>query len=724
MKKKVIITYGIIAILLITTLLLSNNTSTDTILVDNYENINVEGLAFYLENDNGEYDSVSTIPSKDDGYIFKEAVCNDNSTVSFNSFSWSLSISNMEEGRVRCKLYFDIDDAIARKYILSQNTVNEGTPDFSESATTNEGIFTAEDDFGTSYYWRGDVNNNYFYFAGFYWRIVRINGDGSIRLIYQGTTANATGSNANALSSAWNSTINDNAYIGYMYGTPGSSSYEATHANENNTTIKTSLDNWYKNNLLDYEEYISKESTFCGDRQLSSGTGIGTSITTYLPSTRLSAHEPTLKCANENDLYTLEEANFGNQALTYPIALITADEVAMAGAVTSGSSGESNKDYYLYTGVTWRTMTPQSYGSYNDSNNPKVFGIDGEGILRWFQGSAGSHGVRPVINIKKDVELEGTGTSSDPYRLKGQETQLLANYPTKTTRSSFTSTVTASSTGTIYYADTSKGRTYYFAGNPTDNWVRFAGFYWRIVRINEDGSIRLIYNGTGTGTTGTSTQIQTSAFNSTRTDNMYVGYMYQSNQVHGLTTDSTIKIELDQWYEENLQSHADKISTEAGFCGDRTSTTSSSGAPNDTGGTGTTQTYYGARYRLNTNKTPTFECPDADHDLYTVSSANSGNKALDYPIGLITADEVAYAGGVYGQTNNGYYLYTNQHYWTMSPSYFDSTGRAFVFFVSSNGSFGNDRVDSTSGVRPVINLKADVTITGEGTSSNPYKVSS
>ena len=319
MKKKVIITYGIIAILLITTLLLSNNTSTDTILVDNYENINVEGLAFYLENDNGEYDSVSTIPSKDDGYIFKEAVCNDSSTVSFNSFSWSLSISNMEEGRVRCKLYFDIDDAIARKYILSQNTVNEGTPDFSESATTNEGIFTTEDDFGTSYYWRGDVNNNYFYFAGFYWRIVRINGDGSIRLIYQGTTANATGSNANALSSAWNSTINDNAYIGYMYGTPGSSSYEATHANENNTTIKTSLDNWYKNNLLDYEEYISKESTFCGDRQLSSGTGIGTSITTYLPSTRLSAHEPTLKCANENDLYTLEEANFGNQALTYPI---------------------------------------------------------------------------------------------------------------------------------------------------------------------------------------------------------------------------------------------------------------------------------------------------------------------------------------------------------------------------------------------------------------------
>ena len=302
--------------------------------------------------------------------------------------------------------------------------------------------------------------------------------------------------------------------------------------------------------------------------------------------------------------------------------------------------------------------------------------------------------------------------------------QILANYLTKTTRSSFTSTVTASSTGTIYYADTSKGRTYYFAGNPTDNWVRFAGFYWRIVRINEDGSIRLIYNGTGTGTTGTSTQIQTSAFNSSYNNNMYVGYMYQSNQVHGLTTDSTIKIELDQWYEENLQSHADKISTEAGFCGDRTSTTSSSGAPNDTGGTGTTQTYYGARYRLNTNKTPTFECPDADHDLYTVSSANSGNKALDYPIGLITADEVAYAGGVVGQSNNGYYLYTNQYYWTMSPCGFNGS-YAGVFSVGSDGSLDNvNGVYWTEpGVRPIINLAPNVIITGgNGAVDSPFEI--
>ena len=299
------------------------------------------------------------------------------------------------------------------------------------------------------------------------------------------------------------------------------------------------------------------------------------------------------------------------------------------------------------------------------------------------------------------------------------------------TRDDFSTTVTASSTGTIYYADTSKGRTYYFAGNPTDNWVSFAGFYWRIVRINEDGSIRLIYNGTGTGTTGTSTQLQTSVFNYTYGDNTYVGYMmglenqctsgrcegssHTSSYSQSVSNryDSTIKIELDQWYEENLQSHADKISTEAGFCGDRTYVYGN--------GYGTNTTRYGAYNRLITNKTPSFECTNTA-DLYTVSSANSGNKALDYPIGLITADEVAYAGGVVGQNNNGYYLYTNQYYWTMSPYRFGGS-RARVFRVSSDGLLDDGLVYTARGVRPVINLSPNVTITGEGTSSNPYVVS-
>ena len=297
---------------------------------------------------------------------------------------------------------------------------------------------------------------------------------------------------------------------------------------------------------------------------------------------------------------------------------------------------------------------------------------------------------------------------------------ILANATTQITRTDFSTTVTDTTTGTIYYADTSKGRTYYFAGNPTDNWVSFAGFYWRIIRINEDGSVRLIYNGTGTVTTGTNTQIQTSTFNSSYNNNMYVGYMYQSGQVHGLTSDSTIKGVLDTWYQNNLQSYASQISTEAGFCGDRQPSTSST-TSNGSGGTGTTQTYYGAYIRLITNKA-TFECQNGS-DLYTVASSNQGNKALDYPIGLITADEVVYAGGTFGIENSSYYLNTGQDYWTMSSNGFRNN-LAIVFIVYSDGRiYDDDYVAFSIGVRPVINLSADVTIkSGNGTSTTPYEI--
>ena len=304
---------------------------------------------------------------------------------------------------------------------------------------------------------------------------------------------------------------------------------------------------------------------------------------------------------------------------------------------------------------------------------------------------------------------------------------VLANATSKLTRSSFTSTVTNTTTGTIYYEDTSKGRTYYFAGNPTDNWVSFGGFYWRIIRINEDGTIRLIYQGTSANTTGSGTQIGTSDFSRDNlyNNNMYVGYMYQSNQVHGLTTDSLIKDELDEWYQNNLTEVSDKIDGNAGFCGDRYPSTSELSS-NGSGGTGTTTTYYGAYIRLVNSKQPTFECIDedgGDSDLYTTEGSSQGNKALTYPIGLITADEVAYAGGVWNTANQSYYLYTNSVYWTLSPSNFDGS-RARVFRVHSDGRLSNDYVHSTRGVRPVINLKANVQITGgNGSSSSPYVIS-
>ena len=384
---------------------------------------------------------------------------------------------------------------------------------------------------------------------------------------------------------------------------------------------------------------------------------------------------------------------------------------------------EDDVENYVYD---YATEVPSSgYRLDQERSSCQVNGVEQEGITMSYSNGK--------INFD-GVSQSGTTCTVYFTRLArtGKAAEVILENKNQLTRSDFSTTVTNTTTGTIYYADTSKGRTYYFAGNPTDNWVSFAGYYWRIIRINEDGSIRLIYNGTGTGTTGTSTQLQTSVFNYTYGDNTYVGYMMgldnqctsgscsgskrtsSYNQSVSNSYDSTIKGVLDDWYEKNLQSHADKISTEAGFCGDRTYVSGNA--------YGTSETDYGAYIRLaNSSKNLTFECQNSS-DLYTVASSSQGNKALDYPIGLITADEVAYAGGVYNTNNMSYYLYNDQHYQTMSPSHFFRSN-AYVFRVGSDGDLYNSSVRSAYGVRPVINLDAEVTLTGNGTVDLPYQVS-
>ena len=276
----------------------------------------------------------------------------------------------------------------------------------------------------------------------------------------------------------------------------------------------------------------------------------------------------------------------------------------------------------------------------------------------------------------------------------------------------------------VYKAEDDWGDSYYFRGAVTNNWVKFAGYYWRIIRINGDGSIRLIYNGTSTATTGTNTQISTSVFNNSYNNNMYVGYMYTNYQVHGLGSSSTIKGVLDSWYQTNIanKGHGSKVSTEAGFCGDREPSTSSS-TSNGTGGTGTTETYYGGYIRLvNNTKSPTLKCKNSS-DLYTVSESSKGNKALSNPVGLITADEVAFAGGVYGQTNQSYYLYTSKDYWTLSPACLSTkSSSAYMFYVSESSSL-EIYINGTIGVRPVINISSNVAIkSGNGSASTPYEI--
>jgi len=270
----------------------------------------------------------------------------------------------------------------------------------------------------------------------------------------------------------------------------------------------------------------------------------------------------------------------------------------------------------------------------------------------------------------------------------------------------------------IFKAQDDDGDTYYWRGAVTNNYVKFANKYWRIIRINGDGTIRMIYQGTSATSTGTDAQIGKSAFNSSYDNNMYVGFKYTNGEVHGTGTKSTILGTLETWYTSNLASYASKIDTNAGFCGDRTPSTSDKLIDNK-GGTGTTTTYYGGYIRLITNKAPSLTC--LTEDLYTVTGATKGNKSLEKPIGLITADEVAMAGGVYRTINSNYYLYLSQVYWwTLTPSHYPY---ALMYYVTSDGDLNyHGQVNSTLSARPVINLKADVTLTGKGTASDPYVV--
>ena len=210
---------------------------------------------------------------------------------------------------------------------------------------------------------------------------------------------------------------------------------------------------------------------------------------------------------------------------------------------------------------------------------------------------------------------------------------------------------------------------------------------------------------------------------------MHVGYMYTSGEAHGTGTSSTIKTNVDKFYTDRLSSYASKLDTNAGFCGDRSNLNQQSGV-----GTGTVITYNKGYLRV-VESTPTLTCENAS-DYYTVASASSGNKKLSYPIGLITTDEMmlaGHAGGVFDglynhmKTNNGSYLATGNTFWTMTPAggynpFGDTYWRAQLFGVYGSGIIDGHGASDTNGLRPVVNLKSDVTITGSGTMTDPYVV--
>ena len=373
---------------------------------------------------NGQY--TVEAPAQATGYKVDKIVCDNGAVGEWNARDWGPTISNVTK-RSKCNIYF-VEDAekvnignvaVQLDAYGSCPTVNaDGTVTVTEAESQYGYLCKAKDAYGDSYYYRGNVTNNYVKFAGFYWRIIRINGDGTVRVIYDGTSAHANSESSEDRqigTPAFNSSDNDNAYVGYMYGKTDASTYAETHANTNNSTIKTYLDTWYENNIkgTTNEQYV-KDNIFCNDRSFApdnSGTGAGRSETQYRWYNFADSpnnNKMMLTCPQKNDAFTVNDNSKGNGALTYGIGLVTTDEVALAGGWNS-----INSNYYLYSGQDYWTMSPCYFDG--DGAIERVVRSDGNADVGWSVHA--SLVARPVINLKSEVLLQGTGTVSDPYHL-------------------------------------------------------------------------------------------------------------------------------------------------------------------------------------------------------------------------------------------------------------------------------------------------------------------
>ena len=358
--------------------------------------------------------------------------------VEWNGTKWVLTTSGITKGSTKCNAIF-ITKVVQNlaETILAFNEVKTPitTPGAAVSTASEALLASTEDDYGTSYYFRGAVTNNYVEFANKCWRIVRVGGDGSVKLILHNDNptgaanpCDAANNSASAAfarysdttyKSAFNLSYNDNAYVGFKYGTPGSNTYEATHANTNKSTILTNLETWYNNNLKTYESVID-DTVWCNDKtnvtdttynpwNMSNVNGLGyaKNVTYYGATQRLVSKSksaggtgPSLKCNGELS------------KITSKIGLITADELAYAGY----ARGLENATTYLKENATsdyWWSLSPFGFGD----GRPYVWDVSGSNGILHPESVRNAIGLRPSISLKPSTNVTGNGTSDKPYKV-------------------------------------------------------------------------------------------------------------------------------------------------------------------------------------------------------------------------------------------------------------------------------------------------------------------
>ena len=670
--------------------------------------------------------------------------------------------------------------------ILKDNVVRTEIPDFTKgypltSDTSSSGLYAMEDNDGTSYYFRGKIDNNYVNFANNTWRIIRINGDGTIRIMLDtniGTSPFYTNPPTDA-GYTYNNTNNctkENPCISDYTGT----SFIKSNGMGENSAVKNYLESWYIKNLATYNDKIAL-GTFWNDTSIESSMS-NYDLDNYAALTRLNKGLPLLKTIDPTDLNSTNTHNYGG-VYKLKIGLITADELVLGGLSPLERKNEATSNNYLYKSsgnADFWTMTPIDSTAEID----RIYrGLNG--YLMQSGMATDSKLVYPVINLKPDVSVSGSGTIDNPYvvsntyttsnikvsvkyntdtRIKiypksgyalnimdcndeegvfqnikyDRETNeiimnaqsdltcmldykpnlkstILANNSVVTTKPDFllgspnVGEKNIENVKGFLSAPDNDGTSYYFRGAVTNNNVTFAGKKWKIVRINGDGSVRIVL---------TDTSNLSSAFDL----NYNTGYTYNNTTActklspcisdfngstfqksGGMGIDSTAKTNLETWYKNNLTSYDDRIALTT-YC-------------NDTSNKGSYS--YSGESRMFAG-TPSLVCPNP-----TDSSGNSQNVGGIYKlkIGLLTTDEYNMAGaGVYysDYAGSSFYLYG---VWGLSMTPRDS-GRMQgldVYLQDTTYSY-----DSAATMQPVINLIPGVDFSVNsgtaGTSSNPYVI--
>ena len=403
--------------------LVSTNTSTNGEIIPNISKKDITGTS--IELGSGKFAKANNASHTYELKIYYPKKATSQNANQGAAFSAHVEITSAKAPKTNGKL---------SELVLYNNEVKAPitTPGAAVSTASEALLASTEDDYGTSYYFRGAVTNNYVEFANKCWRIVRVGGDGSVKLILHNDNptgaanpCDAANNSASAAfarysdetyKSAFNTNYNDNAYVGFKFGTVGSSTYEATHANTNNSIILTNLETWYTNNLKDYADKIA-DTVWCNDKTnvtdtsydpwsiTPNGLGYAKNVTYYGSTQRLVSTSgstggtgPSLKCNGELS------------KITSKVGLITADELAFAGY----AEGLRKSTTYLQENATdtyWWSLSPSSFsGGY-----ACVWTVGGSYGSFYNSYVNNTRGVRPSISLKSTTNATGEGTSSTPY---------------------------------------------------------------------------------------------------------------------------------------------------------------------------------------------------------------------------------------------------------------------------------------------------------------------